>query len=285
MNVSAVQVTDSSLLLWALAAIVTFMCARVCLGWLTIARLTPQLRENWLATMIATFVLGTGICAAVVLGLSAEALPFPLGYRLRNVLFLWPLAVLGCWPAMMLLGCRNRWYATVGAAVLVGLVAMAVQYGWVDAAGLRPGIVWRKEVIAVAGAFLVATFGLSFAWGLYVPQTGMGRRQGISRHGAGLTMALALLAGQQILLGGTNIMAQVGSVYRTEVPASMLCLVLGVLLPLGLTMALLDLRWRRRQHRRELRRERRHSYSASRAASTSAASTVPLSSRQEHSPG
>jgi hypothetical protein len=82
------------------------------------------------------------------------------------------------------------------------------------------------------------------------------RRQ-LWRLGSALLMGITLMAGQEVLLSNAGLLAQVGSVFRTELPAPILCLVLGVVVPLIYAMMLLDLRMRRSDQRREKRREHR----------------------------
>ena len=127
MNASASPVTDSSLLLWALAALVATMTASICLGWLRQAQLHPTLRQNWKASLIGTLVAGTGFTSAVVLGLSAEGLPFPLGYRLRDAALMWVGSIVAFWPALALMGCKTRWPAVLTGGILLGLVAVALR--------------------------------------------------------------------------------------------------------------------------------------------------------------
>lgn len=257
MNASATTVTDSSLLLWALAALIAIMTASICLGWLRQAQLQPTLRQNWKASLIGALVAGTGFTSAVVLALSAEGLPFPLGYRLRDAPLLWIGAVVAFWPALALLGCKIRWPAIVAGGALLGLVSTAMPAGWLFAAGFRPGIVWRYEFVAAAAVFMVILFCVA----LFVANSEdarTGHRRTLSRVGAALVMGIAPLAGQQLLLSGTNLVAQVGSVFRTEVPSSLLCLVLGVMVPLIWSLLMLDLRLRRQEQRRLQRREQRN---------------------------
>ena len=113
MRSSAAAVAESSLLLWVLSAVVVMLATAVCLGWIRQAQLNPRLRDNWLACLIASAALGTGICGSIVLALSAEALPFPLGYRMRDVPLVWLGAVIGCFPVVAWLGSGARWYSVI----------------------------------------------------------------------------------------------------------------------------------------------------------------------------
>ena len=244
------------MLMWFLAAISAIMTASICQGWLRQAQLTPTLKKNWKASIIGAAVLGTGFTTAVVLALAAEALPFPLGYRLRDVPLLWLGSMIAFWPPLALLGCRFRWPAVIAGGVLLGIVTVLLPLGWINAAGLRPGVTWRYE--AGAAAAFTAVAGMCIALLLTFSESAhVSRRRPMVSLGAALLMGLTVLASQQILMAGTNLPAQVGSVFRTEVPSSLLCLVMGVLVPLVWSLLLLDLRLRRQEQRRLERRDKR----------------------------
>jgi NO-binding membrane sensor protein with MHYT domain len=256
MKSSAVNVAESSLLLWVLAAVVLVMAVLVAMGWVRQGQMRPGLRRNWLPALIAGVTLGTGICAAVVLALSAEALPFPIGYRLREAPLLWGAAMLGCIPPMALLCNTHRWFATIASGAWLAAVAVYVQTGWVSAVGFRPGVNWRTDPMMFGGALMA--IGLILALWLAFSERGQkSPRRQLWRLGSALLMGITLMAGQEVLLSNAGLLAQVGSVFRTELPAPILCLVLGVVVPLIYAMMLLDLRMRRSDQRREKRREHR----------------------------
>ena len=257
MNANAISaVADSSMLMWVLAAITAIMTASICQGWLRQAQLTPRLRKNWLASIIGAAVLGTGFTTAVVLALSAEPLPFPLGFRLRDAPLLWLGSMIAFWPALAFLGCYFRWSAVLLGGLMLGLVTVLLPVGWVYAAGFRPGIVWRFDAGALAAS--AAVVGMCVAlWLSFTESSRSAHRSTMARLGAALLMGMTVLAGQQMLMAGTNLPAQVGSVFRTEVPSSLLCLVLGVMVPLVWSLLMLDLRLRRQEQRRIERREKR----------------------------
>jgi NO-binding membrane sensor protein with MHYT domain len=152
---STASVAESSLLLWMLAAIVLVMAVSASLGWVRQGMLRAGLHKRWLPAVIAAATLGTGICAAIVLALSAEALPFPIGYRLREVPLLWLAAMVGCFPAMALLCNNHKWYASIAGGLLIGGVAAYVQTGWVNAVGFKPGINFRQDAV-MFGAGMMA---------------------------------------------------------------------------------------------------------------------------------
>jgi hypothetical protein len=107
------------------------------------------------------------------------------------------------------------------------------------------------------GGALMA-LGLSVALWLAFSERGQkSPKRQLWRLGSALLMGLTLMAGQEVLLSNAGLLAQVGSVFRTELPAPILCLILGVVVPLIFAMMLLDLRMRRSDQRREKRRENR----------------------------
>jgi NO-binding membrane sensor protein with MHYT domain len=254
---STASVAESSLLLWMLAAIVLVMAVSASLGWVRQGMLRAGLHKRWLPAVIAAATLGTGICAAIVLALSAEALPFPIGYRLREVPLLWLAAMVGCFPAMALLCNNHKWYASIAGGLLIGGVAAYVQTGWVNAVGFKPGINFRQDAV-MFGAGMMAVGVAIGLWLAFSERGQKGDKRQLWRLGAACLLGLTLMAGQEVLLGSAGLQAQVGSVFRTEMPAPMLCLLLGVVVPLVLTMMLLDLRMRRADQRRDKRRESRH---------------------------
>ena len=95
MNDATAHNSESSLLLWMLAATVGMLATYVALGWVREAQRRPALRESWQEVLLAAGAQGTGICCAMVLALSAEGLVFPLGYPLGRVFLIWGAAMLG----------------------------------------------------------------------------------------------------------------------------------------------------------------------------------------------
>jgi NO-binding membrane sensor protein with MHYT domain len=249
MTESAAHTSESSLLLWMLAAAVGMLATYVALGWVREAQRRPALRESWRAVLLSAASMGTGICCAMVLALSAEALVFPLGYPLGRVFLLWGAAMLGCMPACFLLVRSQRVLAILGAGALLAALAAGVQMGWVWAVGFRPGVIWRMEFVAVAGVFLLMGFAAA-TWISFSAAAREGRRRQLWRLGGAALLGLSLMAGQEILMAGAGLLAQVGSVYQREVPAALLCLAGGVVVPLVLSVMALDLELRRRARRR-----------------------------------
>jgi NO-binding membrane sensor protein with MHYT domain len=253
MNPSATTVAESSLLLWFLGVAVAVLASHVTLGWVRQGMHQSSLRAGWGGLLLAGAVFGSGVCSAIVLSLAAEALPFRVGFRWRAVPLIWLGSMVAALPALALLSRRQGWLALGFGALWLAAVALATQSSWIWAVGFRPGVTWLIEfqiaalVVAALGAF-VALY-LCFAGG-----GREGRRRQLWRAGAAALLGVSLVAGQEIVMAGAGLLAQVGAVYHREVPASLLSLLGGVIVPLLLVVMSLDLAMRRRQRRRDLRR-------------------------------
>ena len=239
-------------MLWVLAAAVAMVAAYVSLGWVREVQRQPRLRDSWKGLLLASGTMGAGISSCVVLALSSEALPFPLGYPLPRVLILWAAAMLACLPACYLLMRNQGVLATIGSGMLLAPVAAGVQASWVMAVGFRPGVIWRVEFLIAS--VVVLTLGMIAAlWISFSEASRHGRRRRLWRLGGAALLGLSLIAGQEILVAGAGLLAQVGSVYKDHVPAVLVCLVAGAIVPLALSVMAVDLKLRRHQ------RHRRHS--------------------------
>ncbi len=251
MNVS-IAPAESSFLLWSLGVLVTLLGAHVGLAALRLARRTQPLRRQQGLLLVTALAWGTALCFGFLLGVASLALPYTLGFQALAGLGLWLGSCAGAGGLALLLLRRvgRRPHALAGAAL--GLLALALQAGWLAAAGLRPGLVWRPEVLAAAG--LLMTVGLAVAI-----HTGLGEKASTSRLRARWRLAatvfasLALLAGQEVLLAGMGLPAQVGSVFRHQLSMSLISLLGGAVVPVVLAVAALDLAYGRRDSHRPQR--------------------------------
>lgn len=248
---------QSSLLLWALAALIICLGAHVMLGWMR------QAQEEWewdfgrlRQVAISGVTFGTAVSVAIPLGLGGEALSFPIGYR--------PLWALGLWLGTVILATalalvpvwREESASATGAGILLGLVVSAMQVGWVFAAGFRPGVQW--DPIFVGAGALVSAAGTGTAMALAFPYGERARNYRYSwRIAAAGLMGLSFLAGFSLVLYAAGLAMQIGSAYRYELPGSMLSLFGGALVPTVLALMAMDLETRRRQRRRQWRSRRR----------------------------
>jgi hypothetical protein len=142
--------------------------------------------------------------------------------------------------------------------MLMAVVVTAVQVGWITAVGFRPGVSWHVGYLVAAVVISTLGFGTSFM--LAFPQAEWARHYRYSwRLAAAGLMALSFLLGYSLVLGAANLPLQVGSIYRHEVPGTVLAILAGSALPLVLAILAVDLEVRRRQRRRTMRVRRRSS--------------------------
>ncbi len=246
MNNPAPSTAESSWLLWSLGVGVAWLAAYVALGWVRMAQRDPLLRKKWGAVVLASATLGTGLCAAVVLSLDAEALAFPLGYRAWAVPALWAGAVVGSLPVVVWPAFSRRWWALVGSGTLLALLAAAVQAGWILAAGFRPGVRWSDDIVTSAVVLMI----IGCSGGVWTGLSGI--TQG-SRHrlpwrlAAAALLGLSLMLGQELMTTGGGVLKQAGSIYVKEVSGTVLSLLCGVLLPMLLMVMAIDLALRRQR--------------------------------------
>lgn len=245
---------DSSLLLWLLGAFVFALALHLSNGWLRRVRSNATLRSQWRVLLIAACALGTGIVAALILGMQAQPLNFPIGYQWWPALLLWLAAMLLCLPAVSLtVPGVPGWRLFLG-GTLLALLALAQQAGWLWAAGFRPGLVWRKELLAGAAVLLIVGMALG-RWMSFSAASATSERS-LLWHGAGVALtALTLMAGQEVMGIATLLAEQRGSIFERQIAGSVLSLVLGVLVPLTMLAMVLDLWLRNQQGQRRGHRD------------------------------
>jgi hypothetical protein len=160
--------------------------------------------------------------------------------------------MLGCLPAAWWVSRRQNWLALGSAGLMLALVAVLVQAGWLLAAGLRPGLRWNPLLVGAAAG--VSTAGFTAAlWLAYSDASGDGARKTLWRVGAAVLMALTLVSSQEVMVSAVGLMGQVGSVYQREASSTLLCLVAGALVPTVMAALALDLALRNKGERRRHR--------------------------------
>lgn len=270
-------IVESSFLLWLLALLVAVLGAQVSLGWIRHGQRDPPWQRSWRSTLLAGATLGSTITGATLLALAAEGVPFLLGFRTISTLGIWFGAVVASLPLAALLVHSRTWLSLTAAGTALAVLAALVQFGWIWAAGFRPGIVWQDEFI-VGATLLMA---LAFVWALriaYSDAGNEGERRKVLRIGAATLMGVALVVGAEVVKAGAGLMSQVSSDYRRQMTAAVLSLFFGVGLPLLMLVLSLDLHLRTRAHRRKRRRKRKTlvvSVAASACASAAPAPTPP----------
>ena len=232
--------TDSSLLLWLVAAVVAMLASHVSLRWALLARRSTPLWRQWPALLVASAAFGTGLTATMLLATAAQGLMFPVGYPWTWVAGLWLGTVLACVPVACALAASERWWLVLPAAALLGGLAVGQQLGWLAAAGFRPGIVWRP-LLLTAGAMAEVIGLMVAAWIVFTPVAKESPRRRWWLAGAAVLGGLSVAGGQELLIAAAGLEYQVDSIYRHRVPNSVLCLVAGVVVPLVYVMASVDL--------------------------------------------
>ena len=239
--------TDFSLLLWTLGLLVAGLAWHLSNGWLRVAQRGPSLRSQWRALALSAAALGIGLNAAVVLALTAQPLAFPVGFHALGGVGLVFGALVLCVPVVALPAAATRPWRLLLSAALLAMVALGVQAGWVLAAGFRPGVLWRLEVLAAAAMVLLV--GLMLArWMAFSDATEASPRRVAWRLAAAVLGAFTLMAGQQLVCVAAGLEAQRGSLFESQLHGTVLGLVCGVLVPLVMAAMVLDL-WLRRQQR------------------------------------
>jgi NO-binding membrane sensor protein with MHYT domain len=244
------SIAEYAVVLWAITAGVALLTAHVGLGWLARARRRPELARSWPAQLLSAATLGTGVCATAILGLTAEGLHFPLGYGSVAAAVLWLGSVIACLALVAGLTVSSHGAAALlGCAVLAGL-GTGMQMGWIWAAGLRPGVLWDLALVGAATA-LMGVGMLGALWMAVKERESRSHEpKKLSRLGSTLLLGLSLVVGQQLVLAGADLSSQQGSVYRNQLPNSLLSLGCGALMPLTLLIMALDLSFRRDQSQR-----------------------------------
>jgi len=243
---------DSSLLLWVMAAVVAMLSAYIFIGWVRRGQSAGGWRSSFAPSLLAGPALGLGMSSSMVLALSAEALAFPLGYRWVLVPALVLAPMVACIPAAWWLSRRQGWLTLICCGVLLAAVAVAVQAGWLLAAGLRPGLRWNFKLVGAAAG--VAAVGISAAlWLAYSDASGDGARKTLWRVGAAVMMALTLVAGQEVMTAAVSLLSQVGSVFQREASSTLMCLFAGAVVPTVMAAVALDLVLRNKSERRRHR--------------------------------
>jgi diguanylate cyclase len=243
---------ETSMLLWLMAGVVALLAAYLFIGWVRRAQSNGSPLSALGQVALGGASLGAGIASAMVLAMSAEGLPFPLGWHWRWVPVLFLAPMLACIPVGWWLSRRQNWLALGAAGLLIGAVAVATQAGWLLGAGLRPGLRWNYPLVGAAVAINVAGFTAAL-WLAYSDASGDGARKSLWRVGAAVLMALATVAGQEVMVSAVGLLAQVGSIYQREATSTILCLVAGALVPTVMAVLALDLVLRNRGERRRHR--------------------------------
>lgn len=240
------------MLLWLLSAVLAVLAAYVAQGWLRqgLRHARPPMAFGALA--IAAFTWGSLVTAVAVLSIAGVALPFPVGFRTVVAPLVWVGSILATALALWGLLWKQRPWMFVLAGALLAAAALPVMVATVWAAGFRPGIVWRQELLIAASAMLV--IGNIGALWLALSESALnGERRLLWRLSAAALMGLVTMAAQEVAALAAGLTMQVGSVFQHQTPSAVLALIAGGALPLVLVMLLIDLEVRRAAQREQRR--------------------------------
>ncbi len=191
----------------------------------------PEARR-WLGA--AALALGSTLWALQVLGIQALALPFAAGVHTLGSLAGWAVGCALCAAALYQAG-RAGAVATVGAAVLLALAALASQVGALFSLGLQPAPLWSLVHLFAAGACSVAG-GLAAMALLRHTQLTKPAQARAAQAGCAALLAVAWVASQRVLFAMLDPLALDASAHEDQLPLPSLHLLAAVALPLALAM-------------------------------------------------
>ena len=239
--------TDFSLLLWTLGLLVAGLGWHLSNGWLRQAQPVLDLRGQWRALSLSAVALGVGLNAAVLLGLQAQPMAFVLGFHALGALGLVLASPLLCLPVVALPAATTTAWRPLLSGALLAVMALLLQVGWVHAAGFRPGVLWRSEVLGAAALALLV--GLMLArWMAFSAACEASPQRLAWRLAAVVLGAVTLMAGLELVAVAAGLDAQRGSLHERQLHGTVVSVVGGVLVPLLMAAMALDL-WLRRQQR------------------------------------
>ena len=245
---SSASALDGPLLLWFLGVLVYGLGAYVVLGSLRETQREVEPRSSWALRVTAGTALGTVLCAGFVLALSGTELRFAMGFQPVAALGLWLLAMVGGVLVAWGVSVRANVFGFLAGALVLAALAVGLQSGWLVAVGFRPGLDWRLEYLAAAMVAMAVGLALALTMGFSEGATRSHQRLRW-RLGAATVLALSFVVGQELMVAGAALKTQMGSAYAKQLPAPLLSLAAGALVPMVLAVVALDLRYGRRRGR------------------------------------
>lgn len=238
------SIADYATLLWVVAAVALLIASYVAISHLRHGTRAATLRARVTCAGLAALALGSGVWAAMLLGLVGQGLGFPLGFGALRLALAWAVAVAASAAALPLPMRWQRVPAVAAAGLLLAAGTLAAQALVVDAAGFQPGIEWRYDGLAMAGP-LVASGCIGGFWVAFLAGS---RRRPLKRGWrwtAAAMLAFSLLTGQELVTSAASLAAQSSSTHARQVPAEAASVVAGLVVPLALLLLQVDLRVRR----------------------------------------
>lgn len=251
-------------LFWILALLVALLSAHVAFGCARNVRYATEPKHKLRWAVAAALVLATGMLSTSLLCISAQALPFAVGYQYLRLAAAWLIGVAAAAFALLpLLRWPSLWLLPLSAAALAG-GTLWMQVMLIGAIGLSPGLVWNIEPLVVSVPLVI--FGAMAALWIVLLGPGFGRRHAPRwRWAAALALTVTYVAGQVMLFLAGPIGGQASSDYVGQLSAVVACMVAGMVMPTALLMLEVGLRyWSQKTGHR--RRHHRHTAGAQRAA-------------------
>lgn len=235
---------EASDLMWASTYVIAMLAAHVAIGYLRRSRHAPAARPRNVMVLLAAAALAAGTMSAMLLGISAQALPYLVGYRALGVGAAMLGAAAGAGVVLFVLARWPRPVSVIGGGIVVAAASLAAQMQLVESVGLRPGFSWRLEALALAlplsisgcvGALWIACLG-----------PGHGHRRSAGwRWAAAAMLGLAIVGGQELVLAAAGMPGQTSSDHARQLPATVACVFAGMLVPTALVLLEFDLVSRR----------------------------------------
>lgn len=245
---------EPSVLLWVASALIAVLGARTFIEFLRRLHHDGPVRL-WRELLLGAAALVAGWWSAIVIDVSAQGLPFEIGYQ--------PVKVFGSlllsYVAMVLvvgwLTFRHSLLSQGLAVLAATLVAVVLQVSVLWSIGAEPGLFWRVEPLLFAAMLFFV--GMAVAVRMVV---GIRRRTKSDRGGrrilASLVLGACAVAAQELVLTASGIDRQVVSAHARFLPEVAITLVAGAVLPIGMLLLLVDQRSQQRARAAERRRRR-----------------------------
>jgi NO-binding membrane sensor protein with MHYT domain len=229
--------------------------------------------------LFATLALGSSLWGAMVVSLSAQGLPFDLGFHPTRLAASLALPLLVVFALSYAAVAVPRLWMHALLALLFGAGMLATDWAVIWSVAPAPGLVWRREPLGAAGLIVGLGFGVSLRMVIMQRRGSPADSRG-RRFGAALLLAAALAAGLELVAVASDLHLQAAAQHSRELPEMAVALAAGGAVPLLLMLMLVDQRMQARI--RAANRHRR--ISRKRGASKSVASRRP-STRSVETPG
>jgi NO-binding membrane sensor protein with MHYT domain len=218
-------------LLWLLALLLAWLGGHLALGFTRGAQRQDASAAITLHLLAAAVGLGSATFATMALAMAGQPVAYAVGYRGDALLAAWALAVLVSALPAALMYARPSSVSVVLGATLFGSGAAAAQAGMLWAAGLLPGLVWRRDALLLAGV-LQALPCAAALWLAFLGPGRSGRNRRLWRAAAAALFGLALAVGAELVLSAGDMATQIASAHSEKVGMRELKLLAAVAVPL-----------------------------------------------------